>query len=348
MTSSRPSVEASYNVDSGTATTRVDLTLELTMSLFDAYFFVDWSASSKPTRLKPKKDAIWLGASVRGSPPTERYHQTRAGCVNDLLAKLRALAADGLRALVGFDFPYGYPRGLATALGLPIGAAAPWATTWNILTSKVTDSATNANNRWRVASAINDALMPTATLIGPFWGCPSGAATATLNPSKEEGGLTFPFVSRTGGPLQELRHADRRAGGTVQSAWKLFTSGSVGSQTLVGIPRVARIRHDAMLAPFSMVWPFETGFVPVPSPPAGPFVLHAEVWPVLFKKQVDVLLGSDPKLILDQAQVRALCAWAERTDAAGQLGAYFDRPKGMSDAEAKDCVEEEGWILGLT
>lgn len=42
-----------------------------------------------------------------------------------------------------------------------------------------------------------------------------------------------------------------------------------------------------------------------------------------------------------------LCAWAERMGAAGQLGAFFDMPRGPSDSLANDCVEKEGWILGL-
>ena len=318
------------------------------MTLFDAYFFVDWSASSKPTRLEPKKDTIWLGELVRGSAPAERYHRTRSACVHDLVARLRVLTAQGLRVLVGFDFPYGYPRGLAAALGLPAGAA-PWAATWSLLASKLTDGASNENNRWHVAAELNRALMPAAGPIGPFWGCAAGAATATLKPSKEEGKLSFPFLSRSGQQLQEWRHAENRASSSVQSAWKLFTSGSVGSQALVGIPCVAKIRHDTRLAPFSQVWPFETGFVPTLSPATGPFVLHAEIWPVLFNSEVTAQRAADPKLeILDQAQVRALCAWAERTDTAGQLGAFFDRPKGMSDPVVQDCIEEEGWILGLT
>ncbi len=309
---------------------------------------MDWSASSTPTRLKPKKDAIWLGELVRGSTPVERYHRTRTACVNDLLARLRVLTARGLRVLVGFDFPYGYPRGLATALGL-IADAAPWAATWSLLASKLTDGADNENNRWRVAAELNEMLMPAAAPVGPFWGCPAGAATATLKSSKEAGRLSFPFRSRSGQNLLEWRHAEKRARGTVQSAWKLFTSGSVGSQALVGIPRVAKLRYEATLAPFSKVWPFETGFVSAPSPATGPFVLHAEIWPVLFDGEVRTQRVSDPRLeILDQAQVRALCTWAERTDAAGELGAFFDRPKGMDDPVVKDCVEEEGWILGLT
>jgi hypothetical protein len=320
------------------------------MTLFDAYVFVDWSASSTPTRLKPKKDTIWLGELVRGSTPAERYHRTRSACVDDLVARLRVLTARERRVLVGFDFPYGYPRGLAAAAGQPVSEAA-WMATWGLLAAKITDGANNGSNRWRVASDLNKALMPVDSPVGPFWGCPVGAATATLHPNKQEGRLTFPFLTRSGGRLSEWRHADARArtkNPSVQSTWKLFTSGSVGSQALVGIPRVAKLRHEATLAPFSKVWPFETGFVPAPSPATGPFVLHAEIWPVLFKKHVEALLATDPKLILDQAQVRALCAWAERTDTEGVLGAFFERPKGMSDPVVKDCVEEEGWILGLT
>lgn len=320
------------------------------MTIFDAYFFVDWSANNEPTASKPKKDAIWLGEFVRGSPAAERYHRTRAGCVHDLAARLRALVVDGLRVLVGFDFAYGYPRGLADALGLPSGDAS-WARTWNLLASNITDNAKNESNRWRVASDMNKTLMPASYPVGPFWNCTPSAVTATLKPSKQVGNLTFPFATRSGGTLREWRHAELRARGSnpsVQSTWKLFTAGSVGSQALVGIPRVAQLRHDAVLAPVSKVWPFETGFGTVPGPATGPCVLHAEVWPVLFKKQVDMLRAADPKLILDQAQVRALCAWAERTDTAGQFGAFFDMPKGMSDPVVKDFVEEEGWILGLT
>ncbi|KYG09085.1 hypothetical protein BE21_20030 [Sorangium cellulosum] len=320
------------------------------MTLFDAYFFVDWSASNKPTRLKPKKDTIWLGELVRGSALAERYHRTRSACVDDLLGRLRALTADGLRVLVGFDFAYGYPRGLAEALGLP-SSVAPWARTWELLASRIADGANNESNRWRVASELNRALMPAARLVGPFWGCPLGAATATLKASKREGELAFPFLSRSGRSLPEWRHAEARARSknpSVQSTWKLFTSGSVGSQALVGIPRVARIRHDAVLAPFSKVWPFETGFGPAPGPATGPFVLHAEVWPVLFGTEVEAQIAADRELdILDQAQVRALCAWAERTDAAGELGRFFDRPADLPDPVVQDCVDEEGWILGL-
>jgi len=320
------------------------------MTLFDAYFFIDWSANSEPTRIQPKKDTIWMGEIVRGSPPMERYYRTRAACFDDLSARLHAVAAEGLRVLVGFDFAYGYPRGLADALGLPSGPA-PWVRIWGFLASTITDDAKNKSNRWHVASELNKTLMPAPHPAGPFWSCPARAATATLKPNKQAGSLAFPFRTRAGIALEEWRHVDERAGeqnSSIQSAWKLFTSGSVGSQALVGIPRVAKLRHDPLLAPISKVWPFETGFCPAPAPVTGPFVLHAEVWPGLFNDEVRAQFTADPQLqIRDQAQVRALCVWAERTDAAGQLGQFFDRPKSLSDAAVKACVEEEGWILGL-
>jgi hypothetical protein len=62
------------------------------MSLFDAYFFVDWSASNKPTRLTPNKDSIWLGELVRGS-----LSRITSALVSDL-----KLGADPGRDLANF------------------------------------------------------------------------------------------------------------------------------------------------------------------------------------------------------------------------------------------------------
>jgi hypothetical protein len=61
--------------------------------------------------------------------------------------------------------------------------------------------------------------------------------------------------------------------------WKLAGQGAVGSQALLGIPRVAAWRYDPGFAPFSRVWPFETGFTADAVPDSGPFVVHAEIWP---------------------------------------------------------------------
>ena len=68
---------------------------------------------------------------------------------------------------------------------------------------------------------------------------------------------------------------------------------------------------------------------------------------MLIEDEVTAQRTADPKLkIHDQAQVRAMRV-GRATDAAGDLGTFFDKPKGLSDSAMKDCVEEEGWILGL-
>ena len=97
------------------------------------------------------------------------------------------------------------------------------------------------------------------------------------------------------------------------------------------------LRDDHLLAPVSRVWPFETGFTSSPVPEAGSCVLHAEMWPGI----VAVPAGSG---IRDRAQVRLMCEWAARHDAAGTLGACFAPP--MNTATAAAASTEEGWILG--
>lgn len=65
----------------------------------------------------------------------------------------------------------------------------------------------------------------------------------------------------------------------MQEVWKLYGAGSVGSQALVGIPVVRRLRYDPRFHAFSRVWPFETGFTRQPTPDGGPSIVHAENFP---------------------------------------------------------------------
>lgn len=127
----------------------------------------------------------------------------------------------------------------------------------------------------------------------------------------------------------------------MQSVWKLFTTGSVGSQMLVGIPRLEALRADARLRSVSRVWPFETGFGPAVGAARGPFVLHAEVWPSL----VPCPDGGHP--VKDARQVLALARWLAARDAAGGLAPLLDRPAGLDGDALRACRDEEGWILGV-
>ncbi len=168
---------------------------------------------------------------------------------------------------------------------------------------------------------------------GPFWGAPAAARRATLAST----GPGFPHRLPAGGALVRLRACEARLPGT-QESWKLYGAGSVGSQALTGIPRVRALRDEPALAAVSAVWPYETGFTA--ATPAR--VVHAEVWPGI----VPDAAARRPDLIPDEAQVLALCAWAAREDARGDLARWFGRPPGLDDALLARCVEEEGWVLG--
>ena len=326
------------------------------MTLFDAYVFVDGSAANAPTGLRPRADALWLG--VRRGRATERYHPTRAAAFVDLGATLVRWSAAGLRVLVGYDLPLGAARGLADALGLA-GPAPAWRRFWSHLAGALVDGDDNRSNRWAVASAMNARLVaaPRATParcaapIGPFWGCPRSVETATLRSRKIEHGLSFPFRARSGHRLAEWRATDaavRDAGlRSIRSGFQLFGHGSVGSQALVCVPRIARLRDDPRLAARSRVWPFETGFVADPTVGVRGAVVHVEGWPGLHATAVARALTADPSAIRDRLQVRAWCAWACREDRAARLGAHFERPAELSERAARDAIEEEGWILGV-
>jgi hypothetical protein len=99
------------------------------------------------------------------------------------------------------------------------------------------------------------------------------------------------------------------------------------------------------------VWPFETGFTDAVTPPRGPWIVHAEMWPGVVGARVRAApaRGARPGSVpppRDAVQVRLMCRWAAGLDARGRLGAAFARPAGLSPGEARRAQREEGWILG--
>ena len=93
--------------------------------LFSAYVIVDWSAAAKPST---GADSVWIGVvkrDVRFRLTYEAHNPpTRAEAEKKLVALLDDFKKRSERALVGFDFPLGFPRGFAKALNLP--GEAPW------------------------------------------------------------------------------------------------------------------------------------------------------------------------------------------------------------------------------
>jgi hypothetical protein len=316
---------------------------------FDRYIVVDWSAASKPAPAQPRPDTIWSAELARDDRcPDTRYHRTRAAAAAHLLSRLRASVRARERVLIGFDFPLGYPRGFAAHLGPEATATEdlpPWRRTWQVICEIVTDDAENCSNRFDAARRLNARVGGSQS--GPFWGCPSREASAQLHAVSPG----FPYRTGRGISLQRLRRCEMRLSGT-QEPWKLFYTGSVGSQALTGIPRVHGLRFHAALQGCSRVWPFETGFTATPTPPTGPAVVHAEMWPTLAKARAQALLRSPPPeagtrpLVRDQAQVWALCEWARELDTDGAMAERFAAPAGLDPDAIDDCVAEEGWVLG--
>jgi hypothetical protein len=290
--------------------------------LFDAYLLVDWSASSSP---KQGADSVWYCLLEPGRREVVRNVRTRHLAFQEIRGHLVALVESGLRVLVGFDFPYGYPAGTTRRLGFLEGE--PWRIMWDQLRDLVEDRADNTNNRFEVAAELNGAM---TTEPAPFWGCPPKAVGPFLQGKKPK-----PWPAE----IPEFRSAERVAA-EPRSPWQLLGAGSVGSQALVGIPWLAALRDDEALSSVSLVWPFEADAGPLAYRPAGQgFVLHAEIYPSLVPPS-----QLDP--VKDAGQVRALAEYFAGLDDEQSLAGLFDLTA-LPEGEQQAVVREEGWILGL-
>jgi len=295
--------------------------------LFNAYVIVDWSAAAKPST---GADSVWIGVmkrDVRFRLTFESFNPpTRQEAEKKLASLLEDFKKRSERALVGFDFPLGFPRGFVPALNLT--GDPPWRAVWDQLDKMVKDKADNTNNRFGVGSEINRRMTGGPF---PFWGCPPKDTLTTLQPKR----------TREHGPddLPEFRYADQAAKGA-SSIWKLYYNGSVGGQAIMGIPAVRRMkvaRGDALKA-----WPFETGFQALKEQDLeGVDVVVAEVYPSLYKAQ------PAPGEVKDQAQVRVTAEHFAKLDEAGKLGAAFGPGKALTPEVVAVAEREEGWILGV-
>lgn len=272
---------------------------------FDEFLVIDWSAASKPTQ---GKDSIWIGHAGAGAQPPVNP-PTRHDAMALLMARIGAARAAGRRVFVGADFPFGYPAGFAGALtGQPSALAL-----WRWLGEQVKDTETNQNNRFELADQINAGLPG----IGPFWGRPENLNLTHL-PAKGSLRRDMPFPER-----RVVEALEPKA----QPVWKLYTTGSVGGQALLGIARLQALR--AALGADCAVWPFE------PCDAAG--VVLAEVWPSMLAAEVAALAGGYP--CKDAAQVDLLAK------ALAGLGAQ-ELARLMAPEMPPACFREEGWILG--
>ena len=301
------------------------------MPLFDAYLTVDWSASSTP---KTGENSIWfvlverdkncaLRLVLLGNSPTRACALHRLGTLlDDLLKRNR-------RVLAGFDFPFGYPTGTAEALKLK---GEPWRAMWSLLAEKIKDDEKNRNNRFDVADRLNCDFGRKL-----FWARPKAknyAHLRFLDPEKSSDAYSHKRI-------EERRLVERCYVSRAQPVWKLFCPGSVGSQTLTGLPIVQKLRRR--FEDRCSVWPFETGLkeLAVRDLEDHPILL-AEIYPSLVEPR------SARCDVKDSKQVQAIALHLARLDSCGELAAIFAGPPCLRDGERERAVREEGWILGVT
>jgi precorrin-8X/cobalt-precorrin-8 methylmutase len=286
--------------------------------MFDTFVMVDWSAATVP---RTGRDSIWIcwhapDGERLVNPPTR--HATKA-----LLGEWLAEATTrGERVLLGFDFPFGYPKGFAAGLGL---SGTPWRAVWDEIAKYINDDENNANNRFDVAAAFNERISGGKF---PFWGCPAVPPRACLGPKHHRG------HEQNG--LAERRLIDEYMRGA-QPCWKLLGAGSVGGQALTGIPVVRALLDDPRWRDRTQVWPFDTGL----RPPRDGAIVMAEVYPSLWA--VSPVAGEAK----DAAQVRAVARFFAERDRAGELAALFAGDSGLSREQRQLVETEEAWTLGV-
>ncbi|MCY4179436.1 MAG: molybdopterin-binding protein, partial [Litoreibacter sp.] len=233
--------------------------------------------------------------------------RNRAYAEDWLAARIADELERGHGLCIGFDFAFGYPRGFAEAL---TGKSDPLAL-WDWFEARVED-APKQNNRAELAGQINAMFEG----IGPFWGNPS--------PKLDVPDLPRKGLARTCSTFAERRVVETRAKGSFP-VWQLAGAGAVGSQVIMGLPVLARLRQR--FTGRVSVWPFE----PLDTP-----VALVEVWPSLIAGAVAE--GQYEGEIKDAAQVRLLARALSRLDQVGRLEPI------LADGRTESG---EGWILGV-
>ncbi len=267
------------------------------MTQFDTFIMVDWSGGNDrgPT---PVKDAIWACVAATGQIGEPVYLRNRRVAETWIGDRLEAELAAGRRVCIGFDLPFGYPQGFANAL---VGSSNPFKV-WDWLESRIHDH-DDKNNRFDVAAKINAQFDGS----GPFWGNGLKRDIDALPRTKQ--GYSNPFPDR--------RAVESLAKGSF-TCWQLAGAGAVGSQVLMGLPVLGRLRRrfSADIA----VWPFEALDAPI---------AVVEIWPSLF-------VGAGPEdMIKDAWQVQEVAQVLSELEPTALAK--------MLDVNAP----EEGWILGV-
>ncbi|MGA0324376.1 MAG: hypothetical protein ACO3M7_05770, partial [Ilumatobacteraceae bacterium] len=150
---------------------------------FDRYVMIDWSANSSP---KQGKDSIWVAVADRiGEVVFVDNPRTREEMAN----VLREILTDrSERVLVGCDFSFGYPAGLANVIA--DGPDASWRDVWSWVGAHILDEPNNRNNRFDVAAELNDRCDRSVD-VRPFWGYPGASSASGVSRYRPESYAPF-------------------------------------------------------------------------------------------------------------------------------------------------------------
>lgn len=283
------------------------------MPLFDYYIMVDWSGGARRRGMRP--DTIWIAhGSINAEDPVTDSPFSRTEAIELIHRLLEEQLNTSLRTLVCFDFAYGYPVDFAAALQEAIGktdTTLPWLAVWQYLSDTIKDDEgtlpgrkpSNRSNRFAVAERINTLLSTGSKAAGPFW-CVHSEGTHLYIPQKSP---SQPFRAAQGFLIKPLRLTDQRAHSN--TPFRVFGTGSVGSQSLSGIPRLNGLRYHPKFAARSAVWPFETDWaIRANWLPKNVSILHAEIYPSVREPMADT--------IRDRGQVRSMWAMSPRSRSA--------------------------------
>lgn len=301
--------------------------------LFDAYIMVDWSAAAKPVT---GPNSIWIGLLAKDARLKFQFQavnpDTRLKARDFLKDIIEKLTRRGDRVLLGFDFSLGYPSGTAAALHIADNEPQPWQAIHKHFASKLKDKADNSNARFAIAAGMNYAISKKAF---PFWGAPSKDQVTTMSskrPAYEEN-CSLAEYRTTEIYLRETYSVQPK------SCWQLAYAGSVGSQSLLGIPHVHFLRSSFSNA---LLWPFETGLIELDEAALETTQLViAEIYPSLLN------VKATKEAPLDRAQVEAIAHHYCDLDRQSRLGSLFGPPKGLDMKKIPQIEQEEGWILGI-
>lgn len=272
------------------------------MPRFDRILVLDWSAAGRPVR---GANSIWLGDDRGGLANPATRAEAAA-----LLEQAVAQACDtGTRLLIGADFAFGHPAGLA----LRITGRSDALALWDHLAARHRDDDANRSNYRAVAADMN------ATLGAPvFWGDGRRIPTPGLPRLKPP---AFPGLA-----AHRTTEAPCPGGPRPKSPFQLAGAGAVGAQSLTGIPRLNPLRRHGGVA----VWPFQPWH-------DAPVVL-AEIYPSMIAPEVQAAPGYP---CVDAAQVGLLARSLHHLDAGDALVPMLAPDPRIAD------LASEGQILGF-